>query len=81
MQTFTARVPVLLTPEQRSRLERLADERGISVGALVREAIDAYTVPRTGDRLRAMEELFGLEAPVADWETMKSEIERGALGE
>ena len=81
MQTLSARVPVLLTPEQRARLERLAAQRGISIGALVREAVDAYTVPGTGDRALAMAELFALEAPVAAWETMKAEIERGALGE
>ncbi|MGH8903621.1 MAG: hypothetical protein ACRDYA_18605 [Egibacteraceae bacterium] len=75
---FTERMQVLLTAEQRSRLERVAASRRVSIGAVVREAIDAYTAPRRRSREDAVTALFGLEAPVDDWPTMKAEILEGA---
>lgn len=75
---LSERTQVLLTPEQRATLERIAQRRGVSLGAVMREAIDAYTAPRRRSRPEALEALCALEAPVADWETMKSEILRGA---
>lgn len=77
---LTERTQVLLTPAQRQRLQRLADQRSMPVGALIREAIDAYLSPESRSRRRALDDLYSLEAPVSDWETMKSEIEAGALG-
>ncbi|HUQ16241.1 MAG TPA: ribbon-helix-helix protein, CopG family [Candidatus Saccharimonadales bacterium] len=49
---FSERLQVLLSPVQRRRLEREAKRRGMSVGALIREAIDArvHTVPAAGRR-------------------------------
>jgi hypothetical protein len=77
---FSERIPVLLTPEQRARLERMAARRGVSMGWLIREAIDAHTAPRSRTRADALDALFALEAPVDDWETMKAQILQGALG-
>lgn len=74
------RTQVLLTPAQRARLERIATREGRSLGAVVRDAIDAYTLPRARPRHEALQSLFAQNAPVADWEVMKAEIERGALG-
>lgn len=74
----TERTQVLLSVEQRKRLEREAARRGISVGALIREAIDAYTVPRRRPRSEALEALLGLDAPAPSWDQMKAEIIRGA---
>lgn len=51
------------------------------MGAVIREAIDAYTLPRTRSRREALDALLAMNAPVADWEQMKAEIEQGALGE
>ncbi len=78
--SLTERTQVLLTPEQRARVEREAARRDVSVGAIIREAIDHYTVPRTRPREEALAELFSLEAPVDDWQTMEEEIRTGALG-
>ncbi len=78
--TYTERTQVLLTPEQRSRLERIAVRDGRSVGAVIRDAIEAYTAPRTRSRQEAFQSLVHLEAPVDDWETMKADILKGALG-
>ncbi len=71
------RTQVLLTREQRDRLERLAAERGVSVGALVREAIDRYP-PRSRSRKEAFEAIRALRLPVGDWQAMEEEIVRGA---
>ncbi len=76
---LSERLQVLVYPTQRRRLEEIARERGMSVGALIREAIEAYTGAVVRSRRDALDALFDLEAPVADWDTMKDEIERGAL--
>jgi predicted kinase len=78
MCMLTERTQVLLTPDQRSRLERMARQRGVSVGAVIREAIESYTGPRSRSRTEALTALVALEAPVDDWEQMKAEILRGA---
>lgn len=75
------RTQVLLTPEQRARVERIAAREHRSVGAVIREAIDAYTLPGGRSRHEALQSLFSINAPVADWEQMKAEIIEGALGE
>jgi hypothetical protein len=75
---FSERTQVLLTPEQRARLERMAARRGVSVGAVIREAIDAFAEPPRRTRAEALRALYALEAPVSDWESMEAEIVRGA---
>jgi hypothetical protein len=77
---LSERTQVLLTPIQRKRLERMAEDRRLSMGALIREAIDAYTVPGSRTRREAADGLLSIEAPVGDWDEMKSEILRGAIG-
>jgi len=48
------RLQILVSAEQRLRLEEQARLAGISVGALVREAIDAHVgAPTLADRRRA----------------------------
>ncbi len=81
MCMYSERTQVLLSPEQLERLKRLARRDGRSVGAVIRDAVDAFTVGSTDRRLTAIEHLFTLEAPVDDWEVMKAEILRGAIGE
>lgn len=74
------RLQVLVTPEQRGRLERIATREKRSMGAVIRDAIDAYTLLRARPRHEALRSLLGMNAPVADWDVMKAEIEAGALG-
>ena len=76
---FTERTQVLLSPEQRRRLERRAAEERRSVGAVIRDAVDAYTGSSGRSRREAADRLLGLGAPVGDWEAMKTEIIRGAV--
>jgi hypothetical protein len=45
---------------------------------VIRNAVDAYTMPRARPRDEALRALMSLEAPVDDWEQMKGEIVRGA---
>jgi len=48
------------------------------VGAVIRAAIDAYVAPTSPQQRRlALNELFSLDAPVADWDILASEIEAG----
>lgn len=75
------RTQVLLTPEQRARLERIAAREGRSLGAVIRDAVDAYTLPRARSPHEVLESLFSMNAPVADWDQMKREIIEGAIGE
>lgn len=78
MFMLDARTQVLLSREQRERLERLAAERGVSVGALIREAIDRYLPPRKRSREEALEAIRRLELPVDRWDRMEDEIVREA---
>lgn len=77
---LTERTQVLLTPTQRARLERIAAREGRSMGAVIRDAVDAYTVPRARPRQEAFRSLTSLGIPVDDWERMKDQIRRGATG-
>ncbi len=70
---LTERMQVLLLPEQRRRLERIARLRGTSVGAVIRDAIERFTPEAAGDE-EELEAVFGLELPVGDWADMKAEI-------
>ena len=81
---YSERTQVLLSPEQLRRVKRLARQQRRSVGAVIREAVDSYTLPsQEGDARRAaIERLLALEAaPVDDWEVMKAQILAGSLGQ
>jgi len=52
------RIQVLLSIDQRRRLEAEARRRGVSVGSLIREAVDArFGAVTREDRLRAVREI------------------------
>jgi len=77
---YSERTQILLSPEQREKVERLAARTHRSVGAVIRDAIDAYRTPVTQERrMAALERLVSLEAPVDDWEVMEAEIMEGYL--
>lgn len=76
-----ARLEIRLDPEQLNRLKKEAAAKNTSVGELVREAIEQrYTVSRD-DKLKAVQEMANINAPVSNWEQMKKEIEAGYLKE
>ncbi len=78
---YSERTQVLLTPQQRQRLERRAAQERRSVGAVIRDAVDAYTSSSGRTRRDAADSLLSIGAPAADWEEMKAEIIRGATSE
>jgi predicted transcriptional regulator len=79
--SYSERIQVLLSPAQRAKVEGLAARTSRSVGAVIRDAIDAYCEqPSPERRQRALSDLFALEAPVADWDVIEAEIIEGATG-
>ncbi len=78
MHMFTERTQVLLSREQVARLRRAARRDRRSLGAVIRDAVDAYTLGTAARRRDAIRHLVGLEAPVNDWDVLKAEIISGA---
>ena len=74
MCMFSERTQVLLSREQRERLERLAAREGRSVGSVIREAIESYTAVGPRSRTEAAEALIAMNEPVGDWAEMKADI-------
>lgn len=58
---LSERLQILVTPEQRRRLDAQARERGTSVGSLIREAIDSsFGEVSRAHRIRAAEEIAAM---------------------
>ena len=76
---LTRRTQLLLDDEQHERLRRLAEERGMSLGALIREAIDEKLAQGRRDaRAEAAQRLLAAEpTPVEDWPQMKRQMIEG----
>ena len=72
-----ARLEIRLHPEKLLMLKEEAAKKKISVGSMVREAIDSYCAVSAAERLAAVNKLAALSAPVTDWDKMKKEIEAG----
>ena len=81
MCMFSERTQVLLSPEQLARLRRIAAREGKSVGAVMRDAIDAFVERGPDSRQAAARAINTMNAPVEDWEVMKAQIMRSQLGE
>jgi hypothetical protein len=59
---LSERLQILVTSEQRRRLEVEAKRRGTSVASLIRQAIDTQFAPVTReDRLRALGHIRGMQ--------------------
>jgi hypothetical protein len=67
MRMFSERTQVLLSREQRERLERMAAREGRSVGSVIREAIESYTAVGPRSRAEAAEALIALSVPICEW--------------
>lgn len=74
-----ARLEIRLRPEQLQKLKEEAAAKKTSVGDLVREAIDQRYAVSPEDKLNAVRDMASINAPVADWDQMKKEIEAGHL--
>lgn len=65
---------ILLTPELHERLARLARQRGVSMGELIRTACERhYGLVSGEDRSAAVAELASMRLPVGSPEEMKAE--------
>jgi plasmid stability protein len=73
--SLTRRTQLLLDDDLHRRLRETAAQRGISMGALIREAIDEKLSQAQDDRARAIDELLAAEPmPVEDWPIMKRQM-------
>jgi len=81
MCMFSERTQVLLSPEQLARLKRIAARDGKSVGAVMRDAIDAFIERGPDSRRAAAQAINTMNVPAEDWEVMKAQIMRSQLGE
>lgn len=75
MDVRTEPLEVQLPPQTLQLLRQEAERRAMSVADLVREAIDLLLAQDRQARVQAAEALCQVEAPAADWEQMKREIE------
>jgi plasmid stability protein len=72
---LTRRTQLLLDDELHRRLRETAAQRGISMGALIREAIDEKLSGVEDKRSRAYARLLAAEPmPVDDWPVMKEQM-------
>ena len=75
----TKRAQVLMEPDEYSRLERIASQKGCSVAELIREAVRERYLTSATDRVSIVESLVQLNVDVGDWSDLKAEVE-GRLG-
>jgi hypothetical protein len=75
---LTRRTQLLLDDELHRCLREMAAQRGISMGALIREAIDEKLSRIQDSRSQAFARLLEAEPmPVDDWPVMKKEMLEG----
>ncbi len=75
MPFLTRRTQLLLDDDLHRRLREIATQRGISIGALIREAIDEKLTGVQDARATAIDKLLAAEPmPVDDWPIMKKQM-------
>lgn len=69
---LSKKTTILLSPDLHTRLARLAEQLGLSMGELIRTACERqYGIASQEDRLEAVRALARLSLPVAAPRTMK----------
>ena len=82
MSMKSERLQVLIETAQRDRLEQTASARGVSVAALVRDAIDVVYPPRAQTRAVAAAAILDAEPmAVPDVMQLRAELEQLRAGE
>jgi plasmid stability protein len=75
MPPLTRRTQLLLDDDLHRRLRETAAQRGISLGALIREAIDEKLSRVQDARTKAIDKLLAAPPmPVDDWPVMKKQM-------
>jgi hypothetical protein len=78
---FSERLQILVSPEQRRRLETEAGRRGTSVAALIREAVDLHIGPvARGERDRALGAIRAMHGRFLPPEELERLVERERTG-
>lgn len=73
--SLTRRTQLLLDDELHQRLRETAAQRGISMGALIREAVEEKLSNVQDARTQAIQQLLDAEPmPVEDWPVMKRQM-------
>ena len=71
---LSKKTTILFSSQFHAHLTRVAEQRGVSLGRLIRDACEAhYGSVSAEDRLQAVRDLAGLNLPVSDPQTMKRE--------
>ena len=71
---LSKKTTILFPPDLHERLSRLAAQKGVSLGELVRSACEKeYGIVSKEDRIQAVQSLASLELPVDDVEKMTQE--------
>lgn len=70
----TREARVLLEDEEYERLETLANQRGVSVSDLIREAVRDRFTPLAEQRKRAVEAICRISIPLPPWDVLEAEI-------
>ena len=71
---LSKKTSILFSPAQHEQLSRLAAEKHMSLGEIVRSACETqYGRSSEGSRLDAVRQLSALALPVADTRTMKEQ--------
>jgi len=74
MSSLVRRVQVLFTETQYTELEEKARQRSMSVGAIVREAVQEHIEKsEQAERIAAVQVLGAMRLPVSAWEQMECE--------
>lgn len=71
----TRRIQILMEPQEYDEIEKIAQQRKTSVGALIREAVRERYLGSAADRLGAVERIAAMDLPVVDWNDAKTDIE------
>lgn len=74
MEMLTKKTTILFPPQLHQRLSRLAEQKGTSLGDLVRSACEReYGAAPAEEKLAAVRRMVGLALPVASVRRMKRE--------
>jgi hypothetical protein len=74
MEILTKKTTILFPPYLHQRLSRLAEQKGTSLGELVRRACEReYGAATAEEKLAAVRRMVGLALPVASVRRMKRE--------
>jgi hypothetical protein len=73
----TRRVQILMEPDEYADLARVAERRGASVGAVIRDAVRSHLQQALDERVEAVERITSMNLQVGDWTDLKRDIEEG----